>query len=136
MGLDSIQFPWFPAEPTENADHWIQFIHALCETAKEKKRVTAKAQESFENEKFAMRVWLIGLGLIGKEYGQIRKLLAANLSGDSSWRFGKPEHTSVATSQETDTGADVGEESPVEADAPADEPAVEEAPVEEAGTDD
>jgi hypothetical protein len=91
MGLDALQFPWFPADSGENAEAYAQFICALCETAKEKKRVTAKAQESFENEKFAMRVWLIGLGLIGKEYGKIRKLLVANLSGDSSWRYGKPE---------------------------------------------
>ena len=88
---DRIAFPWFPLCDNADLEDYAQFICALCTTAKEKKRVTAKAQESFENEKFAMRVWLIGLGLIGKKYGNIRKLMMANLSGDSSWRYGKPE---------------------------------------------
>jgi hypothetical protein len=95
MGLDALQFPWFPAEPAENAAYWVQFIYALCETAKAKKRVTARPQETFENEKFSMRVWLIGLGLVGKEFGKIRALLGANLSGDSGWRYGKPEKSPV-----------------------------------------
>jgi len=91
MGLDTLQFPWFPSEPAENTECWVQFIHALCETAREKKRVTAKPQESYENEAFTMRVWLINLGLVGKEYSKIRRLLGSGLSGNSAWRFGKPE---------------------------------------------
>lgn len=113
---DRIAFPWFPLDDNADLEVYAQFICALCATAKEKKRVTAKAQESFENEKFAMRVWLIGLGLIGKEYGKIRKLLAANLSGDSSWRYGKPKHSSVTSDKETapapeDVAATAAEES-------------------------
>jgi len=91
MRPDTIQFPWFPLESAENAADYAQFIHALCATAKEKKRVTAKPQISFENEKFAMRVWLISLGMVGKEYAQARKLLSRNLIGDSAFRYGKPE---------------------------------------------
>jgi len=131
MGLDVLQFSWFPAEPSENADCYAQFIEALCETAKSKKRVTAKAQENFENEKFALRVWMIGLGLIGKEYGKIRKLMMANLSGDSSWRFGKPEKAA-------EEGVTAPETAPAE-DIPADEeaaPNTAESAVEEAGSDD
>ena len=88
---DTIEFPWFTLETPDDAAYYAQFIHALCATAKEKKRVTAKAPDAFENEKFSMRVWLIGLGLVGKEYGKTRKLLAKNLSGDSGWRYGKPD---------------------------------------------
>jgi len=97
---DKIEFPWFTLETPEDAANYAQFIHALCATAKEKKRVTAKAPDTFENEKFSMRVWLIGLGLVGKEYGKTRKLLANNLSGDSGWRYGKPEKAPEAAETE------------------------------------
>lgn len=99
---DRIAFPWFTLAAPEHADAYAKFITALCKTAKEKKRVTAKAKESFENEKFAMRVWLIGLGLIGKEFGLVRKLLMANLGGNSSWRYGAPNKAA----QEADTAPD------------------------------
>jgi hypothetical protein len=89
---DRIFFAWFNEETDgDKANAYAQFISALCKTAKEKKRVTAKPQESFENEKFAMRVWLIALGLIGKEYSVARKLLCANLSGNSAFRNGPPD---------------------------------------------
>lgn len=88
---EKVEFPWFTLDKPENAAYYVQFIYALCKTAKEKKRVTAKAPEAFENEKFSMRVWLISLGMIGKEYGNARKLLGKALGGDSGWRYGKPE---------------------------------------------
>jgi len=34
---------------------------------------------------------MIGLGLVGQEYGLCRKLMMANLTGDSGFRYGKPE---------------------------------------------
>ena len=112
---DSVVFPWFNSSHNENMMAYAQFITALATTAKEKKRVTAKAQETFENEKFTLRVWLIGLGLIGKEYGLIRKLMTANLSGNGAWRYGKPEAvTEAASAPETaevtpDTATNEGE---------------------------
>jgi hypothetical protein len=89
---DKIAFDWFNEASGEVLTAYTQFITQLCKTAKEKKRVTAKTHESFENEKFTMRVWLIGLGMIGHEYALIRKLMGINLSGDGAWRYGKPEH--------------------------------------------
>jgi len=38
-----------------------------------------------------MRVWLIGLGLIGPEFKLVRALLGKGLSGSSAWRYGPPE---------------------------------------------
>jgi len=87
---DKIAFPWFKAD-SDNILAYTQLISHLCKTAKEKKRVTAKAHETFENERFAMRVWLIGLGLIGKDFSQIRKIMTTPLSGNGAWRYGKPE---------------------------------------------
>jgi hypothetical protein len=102
---DRIRFPWFTLGSSEQTDAYTQFIAALCKTAKKKKRITAKAKESFENERFAMRVWLIGLGLIGKEYSLTRKLLITGLSGNSSWRNGAPP----AATAPADSGAELAE---------------------------
>jgi hypothetical protein len=88
---NALEFPWFPLGTCEETYAYTQFITALCNTAKTKKRVTAKAPESFENEKFAMRVFCIGLGLVGKEYTLCRKLMMNNLSGNSSWRYSEDE---------------------------------------------
>jgi hypothetical protein len=88
---DRVAFPWFPLCDSDDLNAYAQFISALCATAKERKRVTARPQESFENEKFTMRVWLIGLGLVGKEYGLARKLMMANLDGNSGHRYDSPD---------------------------------------------
>jgi len=86
-----IYFPWFTREPTpEEVDAYGKLIAALCKKAKECARVVAE-DKTPENEKFTMRVWLMGLGMMGKEYANARKQLSKNLTGDSSWRFGKPE---------------------------------------------
>lgn len=94
---DRIRFPWFPlTEDSERVNAYAGLIAALCTTAKEKKRVTAKAQDGFENEKFALRVWLIGLGCVGAEYKYLRKIMGEFLGGNSAWRHGKPEKAAPA----------------------------------------
>lgn len=86
-----LAFPWFRAgQLSEEVYAYARFITVLCKTAKEKKRITAKPRDSFENERFAMRVWLIGLGLSGEEYKLTRKLILQNLSGNAAWRYGAP----------------------------------------------
>jgi len=87
MGLDTIQFPWFPAEPAENAACYAQFIQALCETAKTKKRVMTETK-AVDNEKFRMRIFCISLGMIGAEFKAARLALGARLSGNSAWSNG------------------------------------------------
>ena len=94
---DKIVFPWINAgTDSEHITAYTQFLTCLAESAKTKKRVIAKSQESYENEKYAMRVWLLGLGLIGSEFALARKLLMANLGGNGSWRYGTPEKTNKA----------------------------------------
>jgi hypothetical protein len=110
---ESLQFPWFRLENPEDAAYFTQFICALCQTAKSKKRVIAKAPTGdFENEKFAMRVWGTGLGLIGKEYSQIRKLLSKNLCGNSGWRYGNPKNNAKKDSKTSDFQAPNADEMP------------------------
>lgn len=101
MGDDTIRFPWFRTGlDGDTVAAYTQFIAALCDTAKRKKRVTAKAQDTYENERFTMRVWLIGLGMVGDEYKLARKILLASLVGNSAWRYGKPEKAKTPAEEE------------------------------------
>ena len=65
-------------------------------SAKKLKHSSLKpAQE--ENPKFAFRTWLIRLGMNGDEFKATRKVLLANLAGDSSFRSLRP---AAASSEE------------------------------------
>ena len=66
---------------------YTKFIAALCATAKEQKRVTAK-EKSVDNEKYAFRCFLLRLGFIGEDYKAERKILLRNLSGNGSFKSG------------------------------------------------
>lgn len=114
---DTLRFPWFPGNlDSDTAKACAQFIAALCKTAKEKKRVIAKARDEFENPRFAMRVWLIGLGMVGGDFKAARKFLLQNLAGNAAWRYGAPEKKAAS---ETAAGADAGTEIPAAVPAPA-----------------
>ena len=89
---DRISFDWFKISDSENMMEYAKFITALCDTAKRKKRVTARAQGDFENPRFSMRTWLTALGMAGAGYSQIRRLLTTNLPGNGAYRYGKPDN--------------------------------------------
>ena len=76
-------FPWFVHSTAEAVDAYTKLIHALCEMAKTQKRITAK-ERPVENEKYALRCFLLRLGFIGAEFASARKVLLANLSGNGS----------------------------------------------------
>ena len=90
---DRIAFPWFPAVDPKASDYsdrmaaYNAFVTLLCQTALNKTRVNAKERDT-DNPKFAMRVWLISLGMVGAEYKTARKVLLRNLSGNSAFRSG------------------------------------------------
>ena len=67
---------------------YIQLCLALSEMAKELKTASPKPQQT-ENPKFAMRTWLIRLGLVGEEFATARNFLTKNLDGDAAFRFGR-----------------------------------------------
>jgi len=86
---EKLCFPWFSAEASaDKVDAYAKFILALCEMAKNQKRVTA-TEKPVESEKYAFRCFLLRLGFKGSEYAAARKILLANLSGSGSFR-GKP----------------------------------------------
>lgn len=83
-----VGFPWFKGELTpEDIKAYNHFICALCEMARNQRRVTAKEKET-ENEKYAFRCFLLRLGFIGTEYKEMRKILLRNLEGNGSFRSG------------------------------------------------
>ncbi len=57
----------------------------INEFAKEQKRTSYKATQD-DNPKFALRTWLIRLGMKGKGYKDVRKALLENLEGNGAFR--------------------------------------------------
>ena len=90
-GEDKLIFPWFSQDSAaDQLAAYTQFIHALCNMAKSQLRVTAK-ERFVDSEKYAFRCFLLRLGFIGGEFALARKVLLANLSGDSSFKNGRRE---------------------------------------------
>lgn len=86
---NTLRFPWFKRNLDSDSVHaYATLISKLCETAKEKQRVSAKERE-IDNPKYAMRCWLLSLGFIGDEYKVSRKILLRNLSGSSAFKTPK-----------------------------------------------
>ena len=72
---EEVSFPWFEEMPTpEEVQAYTHFISALCEMARNQKRITVKEKET-PNEKYTFRCFLLRLGFIGKEYKEERKIL-------------------------------------------------------------
>jgi hypothetical protein len=87
----TVQFPWFRKKSTtitaEEVEAYSAFISLLCKTARNKKRITAKAKELDGSPKFAMRCFLLSIGMIGDEYKISRRVLLSKLDGSSSWKY-------------------------------------------------
>lgn len=62
---------------------------ALSQMAKQSKKASPR-EPQMDNMKFAMRTWLIRLGLVGDEFAVVREHLMKRLPGNAAWRFGEP----------------------------------------------
>lgn len=86
----TIEFRWFDST-TDRRLHktFIQFVMALVSNAKAAARASSK-QKPFEeaSAKYDFRVFLLRLGLIGKEFMTARKYLLLNLPGSAAWKQG------------------------------------------------
>lgn len=65
---------------------YIQLCLAMSEMAKEMKYASPKKPQQ-ENEKYAMRVWMLRLGFIGDEFKTAREVLLRNMEGNASYRM-------------------------------------------------
>ena len=90
---EMVSFPWFSERmlTTEEARAYTHFISALCEMARNQKRITAK-EKKVDNDKYAFRCFLLRLGFIGAEYKTERKILLKNLTGSSAFKNGGGDH--------------------------------------------
>lgn len=87
VGDMKVSFPWFAGTPTpEEVKAYDHFICALCEMARNQKRITAKERDT-GNDKYAFRCFLLQLGFIGPEFKQERKILLRNLTGSSAFKL-------------------------------------------------
>jgi hypothetical protein len=97
-------FPWFRRDASAaEVDAYARLIARLCETAKEKRRVTATERRlaDGDNEKFKARCFLLSLGFIGKETAQARKILLAPMSGNGSHKSGDHKKQGAPTGATT-----------------------------------
>lgn len=112
---DKVFFPWFAETDSDSAAAYTHFITALCDMAKNQKRITAKERDT-ENEKYAFRCFLLRLGFIGTEYKAERKILLRNLSGNSAFRSKpreellRPEPVNLAMRVDTQEHPDLTDE--------------------------
>jgi len=74
---------------------YVQLCLAMSQAAKDLKTCSPK-QPQVENEKFAMRTWLVRLGFVGDEFKTARDILTRNLDGDLAWRHGRPSAAAPA----------------------------------------
>lgn len=89
---ERVSFPWFAGADGDSAKAYSHLITALCDMAKNQKRITAKEKDT-ENEKYAFRCFLLRLGFIGAEYKTDRKILLQNLSGNSAFKGKRNEES-------------------------------------------
>lgn len=64
---------------------YIQLCLAMSQMAKDLRTASPKQQQN-ENPKFAMRIWLNRMGMIGEEFATAREFLTRNLAGNAAWR--------------------------------------------------
>ena len=67
---------------------YIQLCLAMSELAKELRSTSPRPQQR-ENEKYALRCWMLRLGFIGDEFKTAREILLRNMEGNGSWRNGR-----------------------------------------------
>ena len=83
---ESVSFTGFGE--AANVDHLRAFGHLavmMNNQALHQKRIQAKAVDA-ANEKYAMRIWLVRIGMDGDEFKQTRKILMEKLTGHSAFR--------------------------------------------------
>lgn len=64
---------------------YIQLCIAMCELAHQIRFASPKPQQT-ENEKYAMRCWMLRLGFIGDEFKTARETLLKNMEGNTAFR--------------------------------------------------
>ena len=103
---DTVSFPWFEGRDldADEAKTYTHLIAALCDMARNQKRITAK-EKVIDNDKYALRCFLLRLGFIGAEFKNERKILLRDLSGNSAFKSGKRSTEVLQPEPPTSTAA-------------------------------
>lgn len=81
------EFDWFDEVPgREVVEAASLLIARIIDHAKVATRISAKPAETDGNDRYAMRCWLLRLGMIGDSYKNVRRVLLANLEGNAAWK--------------------------------------------------
>lgn len=103
-----IVFPWFTLHGLDGeADAYNRLVAALCNMAKNQKRVVA-VEKPVENAKFDMRLFLVRLGFVGDEYKTAHRILLKNLTGNSAWKSGHKPERLAGNADSSTTSTDPG----------------------------
>ena len=135
-------FPWFTLTGIDGEEEaYAQFVTHLCKMAVEQTRVLDKPYDG-DNDRFAMRIFMVRLGMKGAQFALARKLMMQNLTGNSGWRYGAPpktEETPTDPAEETEEAlvADTEASETLSSDVPSDTETAEDpvTPVPEEGVD-
>ena len=91
--------PWFTLTGVDGeAAAYAQFITALCQMASEQTRILDKPYDG-DNDRFAMRIFMVRLGMKGAAFALARKLMMKHLTGNSGWRYGAPPKGKAETAE-------------------------------------
>lgn len=83
---EKVIFTGFPTAPDhEHLTAFAQLAVLMNQQAISQKRIQAKAVND-ENEKYALRTWLLRLGMNGPDFKETRKILMERLSGHAAFR--------------------------------------------------
>ena len=83
---EKVTFTGFPTAPDhEHLTAFAQLAVLMNQQAISQKRIQAKDVND-ENEKYALRTWLLRLGMNGPDFKETRKILMENLSGHAAFR--------------------------------------------------
>ena len=83
---ERITFNGFPrTEDDDKVKAFTQLVTLMGKMALKTKRVLARRVEA-DNERYIFRIWLIRLGMSGKEYATARKVLLGPLSGNAAFK--------------------------------------------------
>lgn len=86
ISTEKVTFTGFPTAPDhEHLTAFAQLAVLMNQQAIGQKRIQAKAVND-ENEKYALRTWLLRLGMNGPDFKETRKILMENLSGHAAFR--------------------------------------------------
>ena len=97
---EKVIFTGFPTAPDH--EHLTAFGHLailMNQQALTQKRIQAK-EVADENEKYALRIWLLRLGMNGPDFKETRKLLMENLSGHAAFRTNEEAEKFLAREKE------------------------------------